>query len=181
MRANLISILLVLTAVSAGCAQVGEGRFTVGAVHRHAECMATAFPFEPIFLASRERAKSLGIFLQSRGGSFQFVDVVYFEVFDPATIEVGVAYPMDPITTPDSRVVSGVELGESCPDIEDSLSLEGELVLDSFSREVDGIVAGSVEDARLVDLRSGELVADGFTGSFEFPVQVGQPYEEFRN
>lgn len=181
MRPNPLFSVFIVALFGVACGQSGEGRFTVSTVQQHEECLSTAFPFEPVFLASRERAQSMGIFLQSRGGSFQFVDVVYFEVFDPATVEVGVAYDLVPIATEESRIVSAIELQASCPELDDSLTIEGSLVFDSFSREVDGIIAGSIEDGRIVSLRTGEVVADGFSGAFSFPVQVGQPYEEFRN
>lgn len=180
MRANVLITCLVTTLGAAACSPSGTGRFTIANAIEHQDCFDVAFPFEPYFLTARSRTDSTGIFLQSKGGSFQFVDVIAFEVFEPDSIETGHPYPLEPIATRDSRVVGSLELGESCPDLMDPLALEGTLEFSQWSRAIDGVVAAHL-DAQIRSLDTGQLVAEGFEGDFEFTVQVGQPYEEFRN
>ncbi len=180
MPSSLRHLALAALLFSSACSPDASGRFTIDGVTAHEECLGAVFPFEPFFLTLRERADATAIFLQSRGGAFQYVDVIHFEIFEAESIETGVPYTLDPITMEDSRIVSGVELGESCPELFDSLTIDGTLEFDSFSREVDGLVRGTV-DGSLRSLRTGEDVASSIAGDFEFTVQVGQPFEEFRN
>lgn len=142
--------------------------------------MGQMFPFDPIFFAARERADSMGLFFQSRGGNFQFVDLLHFEVFDHEEVSAGSTLTVHPITARDSEAVGGLELGESCPDLADSLGVEGTLTFDSFSRDVDGLISGTIE-GQVVSLKDDDVVAGSLSGTFDFTVQLGQPYEEFRN
>lgn len=188
------AVIIFITTLLASCTPPASARFEVsGVAAEYSECFEVAFPFVPIFHAYRERAGSVGLFMQSRGGNFQFVDAVYFEIFDPENLNSGETVQIDPVATPDTRVVANLDLGESCPDVgvlaqtpssTPSISevplIQGTVTFNQFSREVDGIIDGTV-DGMLVHPRSGEVVAESFTGDFNFTVQVGQPYEEFRN
>lgn len=165
---------------ASGCGPSDSALFEVDGVQKHQECLGKTFPFRPIFHAYRERADSVGIFFQSRGGNAQFVDVVHFEVFDPTNVETGTPITLDPIITYETRVASTVELGESCPEVNDSIGLLGTITFDSFSQEIGTLISGTV-DGELTSLRDLETVASSFTGEFEFTSQVGQPFEEFRN
>lgn len=176
LRAAFILLLLGLT----GCAPPTSAHFDVSGDVAYPECFGKAFPFAPIFAAYRERADSVGLFFQSRGGNPQSVDVVYLEVFAPADLPVGTAIPMDAKVGPDTVVSNAVELSESCPDLSDALYINGTVTFDEFSQEIDGVIAGTIDGA-LANIRDGAIVADSFTGDFNFTVQVGQPYEEFRN
>ncbi len=187
------TILLFVIFSLAGCAKPASGRFEVsGIAPAYAACFDIAFPFVPIFHASRERDESVGLFFQSRGGNFQFVDVVYFEVFDFASVPLGTPIPTSPLVTDDTRIAAGMALGHSCPpigilgstpagtpSIAEYPVITGDVTFDQFSQEPGDTIAGSIDGA-LVDW-DGNSVAETFTGEFSFEVQVGQPYEEFRN
>jgi hypothetical protein len=180
MKIRLAFLLLVILAPWAwGCGEPGTGRFQVSDVQKHDECIGRMFPFEPVFFAARERVDSMGLFFQSRGGNFQSVDVIHFEVFGSNGIEPGTQLTLDPLAARESEAVGSLELGESCPDLADSLAITGTLTLDSFSRDVDGLISGSV-DGEVVSLLDDDIVAGSLTGQFDFTVQLGQPYEEFR-
>ena len=145
MRANVLITCLVTTLGAAACSPSGTGRFTIANAIEHQDCFDVAFPFEPYFLTARSRTDSTGIFLQSKGGSFQFVDVIAFEVFEPDSIETGHPYPLEPIATRDSRVVGSLELGESCPDLMDPLALEGTLDEEKVRRATNNALVGNAE------------------------------------
>lgn len=174
------AILLLLGIAVVGCSPPSSARFEVTDVQKHADCMDAAFPFVPIFHASRSRDESVGIFFQSRGGNFQSVDVVHFEVFGTERLPLGEPIPLDPVVMERTTVASDLLLGESCPEITDSFGIQGTITFDEFSQTMDGIIAGSL-DGELVSLRSNEVIAGSFTGTFDFTVQIGQPFEEFRN
>lgn len=172
-------LLLVLMIGAWGCGQPGSGRFVVDDVRKHTECMGKVFPFEPIFFAARERADSMGLFFQSRGGNFQFVDVLHLEIFNTENIQPGVELTVESVADRDTEAVGGLELGETCPNLPDSLAITGTLVFDSFSRDVDGLISGTL-DGEVVSLTDDDVVAGSLHGEFDFTVQLGQPYEEFR-
>lgn len=182
------ALLIVATA----CSPPASGRFEVSGVDESVRtCFDIAFPFVPIFHAYRERSNSFGLFFQSRGGTPQFTDTVYFEVFTPSEVVVGEALTVEPVVGLHTQVAGAVDLSESCPAVGvlgtttnkpsllDTLGIVGTLTFDQFEEEIDGTIAGRVE-GELVD-REGIVVAEQFTGDFEFTLQVGQPYEEFRN
>lgn len=119
--------------------------------------------------------------------------MVYFEVFDPESVELGTPIATDPLVLQDTKIAASLDLGESCPpvgilgtsepgkpQISNVPHIVGEVTFDQFSQEIDGVIAGTVEGT-LVHPKTGETVAESFTGEFDFTVQVGQPYEEFRN
>jgi hypothetical protein len=169
----------ILIAPVYGCGQPGSARFVVDDIQKHEECLSRMFPFEPIFFAARERAESVGIFLQSRGGNFQSVDIIHFEVFNPDDVQTGVSIPVDSTVTRDSQAVGSLQLGESCPELRDSLAVSGSIVFNSFSREVNGLMSAEFE-GQIVSLTDDDVVAGSLSGDFDFTVELGQPYEEFR-
>ena len=158
-----LTFLLAITALVAACSPPASARFEVSDVQKHQECFDLAFPFDPVFLASRSRDESVGIFFQSRGGNFQFVDLIHFEVFGTGNLPIGEPIEMDPIVMNATRVASDLVLGRSCPEMTDSLGLTGTITFDEFSQEIDGVIAGSV-DGSVVSLRSGDTVAGSLTG-----------------
>ncbi len=171
--------LSVAVVLLGGCPVTSEGFFDVADVREYENCFDAMFPFEPRFLTSRERQGSVGLFMQSDGGNFQDADVVYMEVFDRDDVETGTAIEFSRPGELDAAVIGEVQFGNSCPDLVESLYLQGNVVFDQFDSAQDGFVEGRLEGASIWSARSEQVVAGTFEGDFLIEVRVGQPYEEF--
>ncbi len=70
-------------------------------------------------------------------------------------------------------------LPDTCPeDHTPRVAREGRARFTSFGTNRDQRIAGTLS-FELVDLRSGEVVGEGFEGRFDFRVQLGSPYQQF--
>ena len=177
-RRLLISPLIALLALS-GCARSSSGEFDVSDVRKYGDCLDAVFPFEPLFFTARTRQESTGLFMQSRGGNFQSVDTIYLEVFSQS-IAAGTTLTFSrPGEGLDAQMTGEFEMGESCPDLRESLFLDGQVRFDEFDTEQDGFVEGELVGASIISGRDEEIVAGSLTGEFRIEVRDGQPYEEF--
>jgi len=170
---------IFLVGLLSGCNSSGTGSFQIGEASDHVDCFTAMFPFDPPFLAARDRSGSTGIFIQSRGGNFQNVDLIYFELFQPPPTIGEPLQTSPPGEEEGATILSELQFGESCPDVLDSMWIDGTVTFDAFEDEQNGRVEGSV-DGDVVSVVTGEPVATGLTGDFSFLVKRGQPYEEFR-
>lgn len=177
-------ILACVYALGCGGPAPDEGRFDVSEIrvddHR-GQCLENAFPLDPSFYAARERIDSVGIFLQSEVDLGQDADVVYFEIFQPDrlrdTSETPVAFggPLETTTT----VRAEIELGETCPRLNASFRVQGQLRFSSLSTESGDRVAGELLEGAVIDNRSGETVAESANGRWDFAVGAGAGSEAY--
>ena len=175
------TVVTVTCAFACGCNPESSALFEVDGVDgEYSDCFAEVFPFEPVFHAYRERAGTAGLFFQSRGGNFQFVDVITFEIFNPDQLALNTAIPLEPVVTPQSKMTAVMELTETCPDLAYQPQIEGTVTFEQFEQESRGRIIGTV-NGQLLHPLTLEVAASSFSGSFDFVVQQGQPYEEFRN
>lgn len=175
---RLIPVLVFLV----GCADDSFARFEVGGVAAHADCLNDMFPFEPTFLAVRPRGgaaldESVGLLMQS-GSNLNGTDIVYIEVFDLAAAQAGAVVPFSAPGTLTAGATGEVELGESCPDLIESLYLTGGVQFSSFGTDADELVAGELVGASIASSRSAGVVAETLTGTWQITVKRGQPFEE---
>lgn len=163
----------------AGCSVSSEGFFDVSGVTDHESCFDAMFPFEPRFLTSRERQGSAGLFMQSAGGNFQDADVVYMEIYDRENVDTGVQIDFSRPGVLEAAAIGEIQMGRSCPDLIESLYLQGGVVFEQFDTAQDGFVEGRLENASIWSARSDEQIAGTIEGEFLIEVRVGPPYEEF--
>jgi len=177
-----LALVVVLTAV--GCADNGgEGRFDVDGLRKFRDCLSNAFPLEPTFMATRERVDSTGMYLQNRARVGPDGDLVYLEVFDHASLAdnpgqtVSIDYP--PGSSPSAR--GEVATWESCPDTNVSLAVDGTVRFDAFGTDAGDRMTGEITEGRILDARTDEVVAESFTGSWDFEVEIAAPHRTYPN
>ena len=183
-RTTLISLLVVSALVVTGCAEPDEGEFRFEGVLEHRDCIESASPLDPSFFAARDRRDSVGVFAQSRPDVQSDADIVHIEVYDAAAVENRLGQPIELGTSlDDDPVVRGaVSFAESCPKLDDSFELRGQVVFDEIDTRRGQQVRGELQNASLVSVDSDEqttVVADDVSGFWDFTVRVGAPYREY--
>lgn len=161
-----------------GCADESFARFEVEGIAAYDACLNTVFPFEPDFLAVRQRPDSAGLLMQTPPGGLTDADIVYLEIFDIDAAKAGTPITFALPGTLDAAAIGELQLA-SCPDVIDNIYISGEVVFSSFGTEWDDLVVGELRNARLDSARQETTIASSFTGNWQIKVQEGQPYEEF--
>ncbi|MBA2663496.1 MAG: hypothetical protein H0U74_14505 [Bradymonadaceae bacterium] len=159
----------------------GEAKFTIGAVSAHNACFSQAFPLEATFFSARERANSVGVFLQSVPGHIGETDLVFFEVYQPDFVNTRLGQPiaLSPPEQSDAVVRGKLALMGACPQMLESFYIAGDVVFEALDPLDTQSVAGTIEGASIVDARTGVVVAEGLSGSWRFDVRRSQPFQEF--
>jgi hypothetical protein len=176
----MLAAMWILTAAACAPDDYGYARFTVDEVTDYEACMSEAFPLEASFFAARNRANSLGLFLQTRGGHNANHDLVYLEIHQPAYVRARLGEPV-PLSSPtdvDPVVVARLLLLDSCPDLLESLFVTGTVVFEALSPNGDRRIEGHFSGAQLVSSRTSEVIAS-IEGSWAYDVLRGPPHEEF--
>jgi len=166
--------VLIWSVFFLGCSDGSFGRFEIGTPTEHSACLNAMFPFEPNFLAARVRSGSVGLFMQTDGGAYSNTDLVYIEVYKTDQL----THVLGPPGRVDADAIAEIEVAGSCPDLIESLYVDGTLAFEEFDANAGGVISGRVV-GDLWSQRSQTLVAPGFDGSFFIEVRRGQPYEEF--
>lgn len=171
--------LIPIFLVCAACDNESFARFEIDGVQKYTDCLGEVFPYEPNFLTARRRQESVGLLMQSEGGSFQQSDVVYIEVYDVRAARRGETLTFSEPGTLEAQAIGEIEVAHTCPDLVESMYLTGAVVFDEFSLEQDSFVNGELVDAAVKSRRDEAWIATSLTGGWEIQVLQGQPYEEF--
>ena len=153
----------------AGCIEQGKAHFDLTeASHKTDDCLSNAFPMDLSVMNVVYREDSRGIFLQTRAGSFENADLVYFEVFHSTRRDVEL--PIGQKIADERSVLVEIELGESC-DVPQSLRIDGFAYFDELDTADEGRISGHLHDATLYRLRRDGWNAVGtISGFWDFEV-----------
>lgn len=173
-------ICLFFAVGATACSDPGEyGRFDTAQSANLRDCMAEQFPFEGDLFAARMRNGRLGIFLQSTPDITSKADIFYFEIYDPESITVGDPIALDGPSVPPPPARADVGFFSSCAHTNESLSIGGSIVFNSFDYQNAGVISGELLDGQFIDKRNGQVVVDDLSGEWNFVVRRGPPYEDF--
>ncbi len=175
-----IVVLLAAALLNLHCQdEDGFARFDAQPIDGVEACEVEQFPFEPDFLTARTRSGRTGLFLESSRDSKHRSDVAYFELYDPDEVVAGEPLSLEGPQVPPPEARAKLAFLSQCPDSTLSISLEGELILDTFDPEPGGRVAGRLVDGTAINTRDRSPLLDNVEGEFEFTVRDGQPYQDF--
>lgn len=177
----LLSVALLFVGVACGPSSE-RGSFELADIRAHEACFQEAFPLEATFATARERIDSVGIFLQDSAGIERRADLVYFEIYD---LE-GVRQATDPVAfdhpaTVESPIRGEVALRETCPRLNEAFALRGELRFEDLKTGKGDRVRGELVEGTVINARTGEIVVESITGSWDFTVKLGSPWQFFTN
>jgi hypothetical protein len=190
-RDKLLTVLLLAGAwcLLGGCTPEDEAEFVLSGFERHEDCLERASPIEPQKFSLRERVGTVGVFMQTDFRLPSVSDTVYVEVYQPEVVSEQLGQPIelgDPM-----ELVEGDErfdelpvaraslfVAETCPEILETFALRGAVVFDELDTDKGGLISGSL-DAEALSVRSGEVVIDEVTGSWQFTVRVRRPYRHY--
>lgn len=173
-------LLLTFALVLVGCADPAEyASFHASGFEDLPDCLVDSFPVEPDFRAIRRRTDNVGIFLQTASDIKSRNDVVYFEIYEPDSLQAQTPLVLGSIHDTAAPARGKLVFSSSCPFYRQSLEIQGALIFDSFDLNHGGIVAGRLEDGSVIDPRTGTSVIDELHGSWRFIVRKGPPYEDF--
>ncbi len=169
-------LVVLFAAWLVGCGEQppDSARFDVSGIQRHASCLEQAFPLEPSTFDRRRRIDSTGLVMSSRERLELDADLVYLEVFarDAVRNQLGTSIDVDPDLGPqptaDRTLRVEIRLEESCPDLNASFLVRGEVIFESWSASDDERIRGHFDDASIIEARTGKQVADELSGRWHF-------------
>lgn len=173
-----IASLVLLATLSGACSDTGFGRFE-GNVVGGPSCMSDFMPFESAFQTAQDRPDSIVLFFQSDGGTPAGKDFIQFTILSPSDLELGTAYSLEDPLSPESSFVGQISLTDSCPDDALALYLTGEFTLNQYKPTNGSAVTGTFADGAAIDADTGEVVIEEMSGSWDFTLNTGPPYEAF--
>jgi hypothetical protein len=191
-RPRFLAACLGVALLAVGCVESsGEAQFEASGFRKFDSCLQSLFPLEPTFLATKDRIDSVGIFLQTEPAIGPGGDIVYLEVFDTERVtdspETTLSFAYPPSLDPPAR--AKLAPWESCPDTNVSLGVEGTIRFDEFGTDSGDRMVGELVDGRIVDARTCsvdradertcEVVAESFSGSWDFDVEVTAPHRTY--
>lgn len=177
---HLIPWALSTLLMAAACNDPAEfARFEADDTSGLPACAAEQFPFEPTLLSARVRNDRVGLFLQTTPDVKSRYDEAYIEIYDPDAITVGEPIELSVASYPPPPARGKMGFFSSCAFQHHSLELRGQVIFESFEPTAPGVVAGRLEDGQGIDPRTGDVIVDNLTGSWNFVVRRGPPYEEF--
>lgn len=174
------TFILLALLLGPACASNGSASFDANVTDPESECLAEIFPFDPVFVAARERGGAFGLFFQSEGGNIQDKDVLYFEVFDVEGAERDEILEFSKPGTIDAQSSGEVEVVGQCPDHKESYYLVGSVRFDSFERKTRGKIRGEMLPSQIIRYRDEKVVAEDLTGRWDLLLRRGPPFEEFQ-
>lgn len=190
-RYKLLTTVLITAVICAitSCTPEDEAEFVLSGLQQHADCLALASPIEPQKFSLRERVGTVGLFMQTDYRLPSTSDTVYVEVYQPEVVLGQLGQPIelgDPM-----ELVAGDErfdelpvaraslfVAETCPEINETFALRGTIVFDELETNKGGLVSGNL-DGEALSVRTGEVVVEEVTGSWQFSVRVRRPYRHF--
>jgi hypothetical protein len=168
----------------------GEASFEVAQVMLQSDCMRRAFPFDPVDLRAQHNPASTTLFFQDNPAPLRRADLLTIDVqaADPTAQPVPLRIARNPAPQPSEPAIStfmppdvpaaraDLQLLKSCPLLDESFILEGELTFTEFGRMPGEQITGSIT-ARILEARSGATVAEQLTGTFSFTIDHGRTSE----
>lgn len=202
-RARALGLWLVWCAALGACNQPapGSARFEVDGVQPdYQTCLSEAFPFDANFSTARYRqsteTRSSTSFIHQRAGTVMHNDdLIYFEIFErdamtaqaPAVDlrlrEAPVILPSTPklledLDRPGPRARGNLIFKRTCPQLADSLLIEGTLTFERLDDRPGGRIVGALTNGRILSAYTGAVVAERLTGEFDYPVEHGPPFQD---
>jgi hypothetical protein len=173
---RLLALFGFALALGTGCADEGFGRFE-GTLVGGPECLEGFLPFESEFQTAHIREGAVNLFFQDDGGLPIERDLFSFANNTSGRFEPG------------SYTLSEEQIGDDirgefvpkarCPERPEGYVVTGTLTIESFSDEPGEMIAGSLSDAAVLNVRTGEAVMTGVSGIWEFEYFTGPPYEPY--
>ncbi len=180
---NTISALLLVSLLIPACSpNDNAAQFTLaGKSTTNADCFERAFPLDAKLSAARDNENTVSLFFHSAVTDFDQTNGIYIEVYKPDAVRknLGQAIPISAPGLVDAIVGAKVTLFAACPDIVNSFFLDGEITFTALESGKNAHMAGSITDARILNTRTFEVVAEGLSGSWDFHVEHGQPSQTF--
>jgi hypothetical protein len=154
------------------------------------ECIETGFPIDlSLFGARRQTEDTTGIMMRTQGGPATYADHVYLEIEDRDRVLSNLGEPLplasyeeySPVEhNPDRPLLrAGASLLASCPRVAPSLMFTGEVIFDAYDDRIGGTIEGELVEGRLIDARTGAVLAETLEGNWSMVVRQGPPYEPF--
>ncbi len=174
-------LLVSLFATACGSDQ-NAAQFTLsGKSSLESNCFESAFPLDAKISAARNSQNSISLLFKSAEADFDQANGIFIEVYQPDTVRKNLAQGT-PISAPgsaDAVVGAKLMLFAACPDTVNSFYLDGEIIFTALESGKNAHMAGTITDARVLNARTHEVVAEGLSGSWDFTVQPGQPSQTF--
>ena len=186
--ASALAALCVLG--TTGCADDGNGEFTISGIEQHEDCLSTASPLRPEMLAARERVNTIGLFMQTDFRLPSTSDLVYFEVYQPDYVRSRLGEPIelaDPLELfkddfefDEPPVVRGQMLfAETCPEVLATFALRGTVIFHELGAEDGDVVRGELIDGEIINPREETVVARQVNGTWRYTVDQIRPKQHF--
>jgi hypothetical protein len=170
---------VILLITIAGCAPPDTvATFEASGAQRYQSCIDQLFPFAATFAATRQRIDSTGYFWMASTQPTYDTDLVYLEVYDRQAARNSGNSPVQFVYRPETTgqpMRIEIHPEGTCPDANISLVAEGTVRFDTFSDDNGDTVTGQLLSGAIIDARTGETVADTFTGEWDFNVTSGYP------
>lgn len=177
-----ICALALLSIFSPACLADNPAQFTLsGKSSLEPDCFKQAFPLHAQIAAARTSEKTMSLFFESATVDFDLTNSIVIQIYQPATARNNLTKPT-PFSAPRSEnpvVAAKVTLFAACPNITHSFYLDGEVIFTALGSGKNARMAGSITDARILNARTNEVVAEGLSGSWDFKVEPGQPHQTF--
>lgn len=191
----------LITLGACGQPSPGTARFEVQGIQPdYQTCLSEAFPFEASFNTARYRqsteTRSTTSLIHQRAGTVMHNDdLIYMEIFErdalpqqSATVDLrlkpapvilpNTPHLLEDLDRPGPRARGNLIFKRTCPDLADSLLIEGTLTFERLDDRPGGRVVGRLTEGRIMSAYTGALVAESVTGEFDYPVEHGPPFQD---